>query len=328
MNHHTTQRRVVVTGLGAVSPLGLTAQATWEGMIAGRTGARRITAYDPSELPTQIVAAIQDFTTEPYLSPREAKRLGRVTQISVVATEQALADAGLDTKAEDPTRIGVEMGSAFGALEIVEEESHKGKLRGFKATNPILGPAVLITMTPCYLAIRFGAQGPVNSPVVACATGVFSIGEAARRIRDGEADVMLAGGADAYYSPLLVATFSRLGAMSTRNDTPETACRPFDLERDGMLLGEGAVTMVLESLEHAQARGATILAEIGSMGFTSDAYNMAAPNPTGAGAGRAITQALVRSGVRPEEIGYVAAHGTGTRLNDSGETNAIKRALG
>lgn len=325
-NH--TNHRVVITGLGAVSPLGLDVESTWAGMLAGRSGVGLITEYDPSDLPSQMAATIKDFTPEPYLSQREARRLGRLTQLGIVATEQAMADARLKLADEDPTRVGIEMGSAFGALSIVEEQSWLGRSRGARAINPVVAPSVLITTTPCYMAIRYGIQGPVNSVVVACATGVVSIGEAARRIRDGDADVILAGGTDSYLTPLIMFSFSKLGAMSTRNDSPETACRPFDMDRDGMVIGEGAVTMVLESLEHAQARGATILAEVGGLGFTSDAYNMAAPDPAGLGAGRAISIALTKSGLQPEDIDYVAAHGTATKLNDNGETNAIKRALG
>ena len=242
-----SSRRVVITGLGAVSALGLDAPSTWEGMVAGRSGAGRITAYDPSDLPTQIAATVTGFEVERYMQVKEARRLGRVTHLAVAATEEALADADLDLDQVDLERTGIEIGSAFGALDIVEEESYKCKTRAHRAINPAIGPAVLVSTTPCYLAIRYNVRGPVNSPVAACATGVFSLGEAARRIQRGDVDVMLAGGTDAYTTPLIVGAFSRLGAMSTRNDTPETACRPFDLERDGMIIGEGSVTMILES---------------------------------------------------------------------------------
>ena len=322
------KRRVVITGVGAVSPLGLDVPTTWEGMLAGRTGAARITSYDPSELPSQIAATILDFNPELFLSHKEARRVGRLTQLAIASTEEALRESQVDLAKEDLTRVGIEMGSAFGALDIVEEESFRAKTKGFRLTNPAMAPAVLITTTPCYLAIRYGIQGPVNSPVVACATGVVSLGDAARRISDDDVDMVLAGGTDAYTTALLVTAFSRLGAMSTRNSTPQTACRPFDAERDGMIVGEGAVTMVLESLAHALERGATILAEIGGLGFTSDGYNMAAPDPSGSGAARAMNIAIAKAGLKPEDIDYVAAHGTATKLNDSAETNAIKRSLG
>ncbi|NOZ48644.1 MAG: beta-ketoacyl-ACP synthase II [Chloroflexi bacterium] len=321
-------KRVVITGVGAISALGHDVRGTWNGMISGLSGAARISSYDPSDLPTQIAATIKDFDPFKYLSRREVRRLGRVTHLAMASTEEALADAKLDLNSEDPTRMGIELGSAFGAMDIVEQESEKIRTKGPRGINPAVAPAVLVSTTPCHLAIRYGVQGPVNSPVAACATGVFSLGEAARRIQRGDADVMIAGGADSYLTPLIMAAFSRLGAMTTRNNEPKTACRPFDNERDGMIIGEGSVTMILESLEHALARGARILAEFGGMGFTSDAYHMASPDPEGGGAARAMRQALHNANLTPEDIGYVAAHGTGTRLNDTSETKAIKKSLG
>lgn len=323
----SNSHRVVITGMGAISALGDDVASTWEGLLAGRSGAVHLDD-GADDVPSQIACTLKDFRPEERLSAREARRLGRLTLMAMLTAEEAIAESNIDLASEDATRVGIEIGSAFGALDIVEEESYKIRTRGQKGLNVILAPAVLITTTPCHLAIRYGAQGPVNSPVVACATGVFSIGEAARRIRSGEVDIMLAGGTDSYMTPLLRTAFSRLGAMSTRNDTPLTACRPFDLNRDGMIIGEGAVTLVLESLDHAQRRGATILAEVCGMGFTSDGYNMAAPEPEGKGAARAMQNALAQSGMRAEEIDYIAAHGTATKLNDPAETKALKRALG
>jgi 3-oxoacyl-[acyl-carrier-protein] synthase II len=224
--------------------------------------------------------------------------------------------------------VGIEIGSAFGALDFVETQACILQEKGPRSFNPAKAPAVLITTTPCHIGIRYGIQGPVNSPVVACATGVISVGEAARRIQRGEADVMLAGGTDSYMTPLIMSAFSRLGAMSTRNDEPETACRPFDLTRDGMIMGEGAAVMVLESLDHALARGATILAEYGGLGFTLDGYHMAAPHPEGEGAARAMKNALAEADLPPESVDYISAHGTGTKLNDISETRAVKKAFG
>ena len=321
-------RRVVITGMGAVTGLGLDAASTWEGMLAGRTGAGRITDYDPSDLPTQIAVTIKDFDPYAYLDRRDARRFGRLTHLAVAAAEEAMAHARLDLGQEDLTRVGIEVGSAFGALDVVELQSHQIRTKGPRGINPAKAPAVLISTTPSYLGIRYGIKGPVNSPVVACATGVVSLGEAARRIQRGEADVMLGGGTDSYMTPLIMAAFSRLGAMSTRNDEPETACRPFDLTRDGMIMGEGAVVMILESLEHAQARGAAILAEYGGLGFTLDAYHMAAPHPEGDGAARAMQRAIAEAGLSPDDIDYIAAHGTGTKLNDISETKAMKTVLG
>jgi len=328
LTNYNHKRRVVITGMGAVSPVGLDAHTTWESLLAGRVGVGPITAYDASSLPTQVVALVKDFDPLQYQSRREARRTGRVTQLAIASTEEAIENAALDLEAEDRTRVGIEIGSAFGALSILEDQVVIRETRGLKGTKPTLAPAVLISTTPSLIAIRHGIQGPVNSPVVACATGVYSLGSAARRIQNGEADVMLAGGTDAYTSQIIIFSFSRLGAMTRRNDEPETAIRPFDLERDGMTVGEGAVTMVLESLEHAQARGATILAEYGGMGFTSDAFHLAAPDPEGVGAGRAMKLALAASGLEPEAVDYIAAHGTATRLNDPSETKAIKYALG
>jgi len=324
----STQRRVVITGMGAVSGLGLDAPSTWTGLLAGRTGAGRITDYDPSGLPTQIAVTIKDFDPSNYLNRRDIRRLGRVTHLTVAAAEEAMADAKLDLEKEDRTRVGIEIGSAFGALDFVEEQSYRIRSKGPRAINPAQAPAVLISTTPCYLGIRYGIQGPVNSPVAACATGVVSLGQAARRILWGDADVVLAGGADSYMTPLIMAAFSRLGAMSTRNDEPETACRPYDLTRDGMIMGEGAAVLVLESLEHALARGATILAEYGGMGFTLDAYHMAAPQPEGEGAARAMKRALAEAGLTSDAVDYIASHGTGTKLNDIAETKAMKTVLG
>jgi 3-oxoacyl-[acyl-carrier-protein] synthase II len=321
-------RRVVITGMGAVSGLGLDAASTWQGMLAGRTGATRITDYDPAGLPTQIAVTVKDFDPYKFMDRRDVRRFGRLTHLAVAAVEEALADAGLDLSQEELTEVGIEMGSAFGALDVVELQSHQIRTKGPRGINPAKAPAVLISTTPCYLGIRYGIQGPVNSPVAACATGVVSVGEAARRIQRGEAAVMLGGGTDSYMTPLIMAAFSRLGAMSTRNDEPETACRPFDLTRDGMIMGEGAVVLVMESLEHALARGATILAEYGGLGFTLDAYHMAAPDPDGSGAARAMQRAIAEAELDVDAIDYIAAHGTGTKLNDVSETRAMKQVLG
>ncbi len=323
-----TQRRVVITGMGTVNALGLDVPTTWEHMLAGKTGARFIPEYAEMNLPTHVAVTIEGFDPKPFVGRRDARRLGRLTHLAVAAAEEAIAQAGLDFEQEDPTRMGIEIGSAFGALNFVEENAVAIKEKGPRALNPAKAPSVLITTTPCYLGIRYGIKGPVNSPVVACATGVVSIGEAARRIQRGETDVMLAGGTDSYLTPLIITSFSRLGAMTTRNDEPETACRPFDGTRDGMIIGEGAVVMVLEELEHALARGATILAEYGGMGFTLDAYNMAAPHPEGEGAARAMRLALQEAQLPPEAVDYISSHGTGTRLNDASETKAMKAALG
>ncbi|RME85368.1 MAG: beta-ketoacyl-[acyl-carrier-protein] synthase II [Caldilineae bacterium] len=326
MTANNNRRRVVITGVGAVSPVGLDVQTTWEAMLAARSGAEKVT--DDEQLPTRIACPIRDFDPTRYMSRKEARRVGRVTQLALAATEEAIAHARLDLSKEDPTRVGIDIGTAFGALDVLEEQAWRIRGKGPKAVNPVIAPAVLATTTPCHLGIHYGLKGPANSPVVACATGVYSLGEAARRIQRGEVDVELAGGTDSYITELILYAFSKLGAMTTRNDDPKHACRPFDKERDGMIMGEGAVTMVMESLEHALARGATILAEFGGMGFSSDGYNMAAPDPDGTGAARAMKLALTDAGLEPQAIDYVAAHGTATRLNDLSETRAVKHTLG
>jgi 3-oxoacyl-[acyl-carrier-protein] synthase II len=228
----------------------------------------------------------------------------------------------------DRDRVGIEMGSAFGALDLLEEQVLALQKGGPRRIKPTVGPSVLISTTPCFIAISLGVTGPVDSRMTACATGITSLGEAMRRLQRHEVDVMIAGGTDAFQTPLMMASFSRLGAMSTRNDDPATACRPFCATRDGLILGEGATVMVLETLEYAQARGAKILAEITGFGASSDAYHIAAPDPSGVGAAKAMRYALREAGVEGSDIDFIAAHGTATKLNDPSETAAIKLALG
>lgn len=320
--------RVVITGIGAVTPLGHTWTETWENLIAGKSAGRRITRFDPTDQPTQFACSVSDFDSSAYFEPKEAKRLARVTRYAWASTVQALQQSGLDLEQQDMDRVGMEMGSAFGGLDMLEDQVILLREKGPRRINPTLAPAVLISTTPNYIAIRLGITGPVDSRMSACATGISSLGEAAYRLQRGEVDIMLAGGTDAFQTPLMMASFSRLGAMSTRNDDPETACRPFCNTRDGMILGEGAVVMVLETEAHAKARGATILAEIAGYGLTSDAYNLAAPDPSGKSAARAMKLAMDKAHVEAEDVDYICAHGTGTRLNDTSETAAIKIALG
>ncbi|MEZ4766873.1 MAG: beta-ketoacyl-ACP synthase II [Caldilineales bacterium] len=320
--------RVVITGIGAVTPLGHTWPETWANLLAGTSAGARITHFDPTGFPTQFACSVRDFDSARYFEPKEAKRLAAVTQYAWAATAQALDQAGIDLEEQDMDRVGMEMGSAFGGLDILEEQVFILREKGPRRINPTVAPAVLISTTPSYIAIRLGITGPVDSRMTACATGISSLGEAAYRLQRGEADIMLAGGTDAFQTPLMMASFSRLGAMSTRNDEPETACRPFCNTRDGMILGEGAVVMALETEAHAKERGATILAEITGYALTSDAYNLAAPDPSGRGAARAMKLAMQQAHIEGEDVDYICAHGTGTRLNDSSETAAIKTALG
>lgn len=320
--------RVVITGMGAVTPLGNNLDSTWEGLINGVCGVETITAFDPSGLPTQIAGEVKNFDSSPYMSSKDARRLGTFIQYVLASAYQAVEQAGLNFALEDPTRIGLEVGSALGGLTTIEEQSLLLKEKGYKKVNPTLIPATLINMAPCFIGIDMNIQGPTHSSVTACATGISSIGEAMRRIVWGDADVMLAGATDSVITPLAFVGFTRLGALSTRNDTPHHAITPFNADRDGTVLGEGAAVLVLESMEHAQARNATILAEVVGYAMTGDAHHIAAPEPNGKGAIRVMLNALKDAHLSADKINYIAAHGTGTPLNDISETQAVKAAFG
>ena len=320
--------RVVITGVGLVTPLGHDLESSWAGLIAGKSGTGPITHWDATDFPTQITARVNDWEPRAYMDRKDVRRTSRGTQLAWKATQEALTRSGLDFSQENRTRIGVEMGLAFGGWDIVEEEGRKLEEGGPKRFNPAIATAALISSAPTFIAIKCGITGPANSQVTACATGITSIGEATRRIQRGEADVMLAGGAEGYLTKMAISTFSRLGAASTRNDEPENACRPFSGDRDGMVVGEGAAAFVLETLEHAQARGAPILAEFAGYGLSEDAFDMVAPDPGGQGATECMRIALRESGLDYGEIDWIVAHGTGTVLNDKAETTAIKRVFG
>jgi 3-oxoacyl-[acyl-carrier-protein] synthase II len=320
--------RVVITGMGAITPVGLNVADFWQGITAGQSGVRPITQFDASEHPTQIAASVEGFEPTDYVDRREARRMARFTQLALAATQQALQDAELDLTREDRTRVGLEIGSAIGGIDVIEEQSQKLQDGGPRRLNPIIAPSVIINITPCHIAVLLGIKGPASAPVAACATGGVAIGQATRRLQRGDVDVMIAGGTESAMTPLAVVGFSRLGALSTRNDEPEKACRPFDADRDGTVIGEGAAIVVLETLEHAQRRGAPIQGEVVGYGFTADAYHIVAPEPNGDGAARAMSLALADAGLSPGEIGYICAHGTGTVLNDPSETAAIKTIFG
>ncbi|MGQ9767862.1 MAG: beta-ketoacyl-ACP synthase II [Anaerolineae bacterium] len=326
--NHRGNHRVVVTGLGVLSPLGLDTASTWQGLIEGRSGVGAITAFDASALPSRVAAALKGFDPGRYMDAREARRYSPFIQYAMIAAMEAVAAAKLDLTREDPSRVGVEIGSALGGVQIIEEQRLILENRGVRAVNPSMLPAVLINSAACAVAIRYGIHGPVNAPVAACATGAVAIGEAARRLALGEADVMIAGGSESVMTPLGIAVFGRLGALSTRNDTPERACAPFSADRDGTVVGEGAALLVLETAEHALGRGAPILAELVGYGLTSDAFHLVAPAPDGVNAARAMAQALAAGEIAPSKVDWICAHGTGTQLNDLSETAAIKLALG
>ena len=321
-------KRVVITGMGVVSPLGMETDEIWDGLLKGRSGVGPMPYFDASQFTTRFAACVKDFDVTQYMNPREAKRMDRFTQFAVVASGRAIEHAGLDLSREDLTRIGVEIGTAIGGWGGIERQSVILREKGQRRINPIFLPMVIVNMAACQVGIYFGLKGPTSSPVAACATGLVAVGEAMWRLRMGEADVMLAGGTESIDAPLGIAAFGRLGALSTRNEDPERACRPFDLDRDGTVLGEGSVVFVMETLEHARARHANILAEVLGYGLTGDAYHVAAPDPSGDGGARAMQTAIDASGLVASEIDYVAAHGTGTQLNDASETAAIKTVFG
>jgi len=328
MASQTDARQAVITGVGMVSPLGMDLDEVWAGLLEKRTGVGPMTYFDVSEYTTRFAACVRDFDALQYIDAREAKRMDRFAQFAVVAAHRAIADSGLDLSTCDPTRVGVEIGSAVGGLGTIERQSVALLEKGPRKVNPTFVPMVIVNMAACQVSICLGLKGPVASPVAACATGLVAVGEAARRLQLGEADVMLAGGAESVDTPLGMAAFARLGALSARNEAPERACRPFDLNRDGTVLGEGAVVFVMETLEHARARGAGIMAEVAGYGLTGDAYHVAAPEPSGDGAARALRAALRAARLGPHDVHYIAAHGTGTPLNDLSETLAIKTVFG
>lgn len=322
------RNRVVVTGMGAITPVGIGLEATWKALLVGQSGVRSITSFDVSGFPTQFAATVEGFDPTQYLDFKEAKRMARFSQFATVATLEALKHAMLDLSKEDPTRVGLEIGTAIGGINIIEEQAHTFRERGPGRVNPTLVPVIIANAAACHIAIMLGIKGPTNSPVAACATGTMAVGQALRQLQWGYADVMIAGGTEAAITPLALAAFSRLGALSTLNAEPQKACRPFDAKRDGTVMGEGAVVMVLETLEHAHRRGAPVLAEVTGYGLTEDAYHIAAPDPTGDGPARAMRLALSDAGVSPQEVGLIIPHGTGTPLNDVSETRACKTVFG
>lgn len=320
--------RVVVTGVGAVTPLGIGIPQLWSGLVEGRSGIRPFTHFDTSEWPVQIGGYIDEFDPTDYIPAKEARRMARFTQLALVATDEAIEDAGIDLSAYDPTRIGIEMGNAVGDLDTITEQYEVVKEQGPRRILPHAGPSVLINMGACQLAIRYGIKGPAGAPVAACATGLYAVGDAWRRIQRGEADIVVAGSSEALLTPLAVGAFWRIQALSTRNDDPAGACRPFDKDRDGTVMSEGAATLVLEREDVALERGARIYGEVVGYGVTVDAYHLIAPDPQGSGAARAMSLALRDADLRPSDVDWISAHGTATPLNDLSETLAIKKVFG
>ncbi len=319
--------RVVVTGMGAITPIGNDVASFWEGLKAKRIGFGPISYFDTTGYKAKVAGEVKDFDPTRYMDPKTARRMERFSQFAVAAAKQAIEDAGLDMEKEDPYRAGVCVSSGIGSLQAIEREYDKLREKGPSRTNPILVPLMISNMAAGNISIQFGLKGKSINVVTACATGTHSIGEAMRSIQHGEVDVMVSGGTESSITPLAVAGFCSLTALSPSED-PARASIPFDKERNGFVMGEGAGVVVLESLEHAKARGAKIYAELVGYGATSDAYHITSPAEDGSGAARAMLNAMNEAGVKPEEIDYINAHGTGTHHNDLFETRAIKAALG
>jgi 3-oxoacyl-[acyl-carrier-protein] synthase II len=319
--------RVVVTGMGAITPIGNDVESFWEGLKNKKIGFGPITYFDTTEYKAKVAAEVKDFDPKQYMDPKAARRMELFSQYAVAASAQALKDAGIDMEKEDPYRVGVCVSSGIGSLQAVEREYKKLMEKGPSRVNPLLVPLMISNMAAGNVSIQFGLKGKSLNVVTACATGTHSIGEAMRSIQHGEADVMVAGGAEASITPIGVAGFCGLTALSTSED-PARASIPFDKERSGFVMGEGAGVVILESLEHAKARGAKIYAEVVGYGATSDAFHITSPAEDGSGAARAIENAMNEAGIKPEQIDYVNAHGTATHHNDLFETKAIKLALG
>jgi 3-oxoacyl-[acyl-carrier-protein] synthase II len=325
-----TRRRVVVTGLGCISPVGNTVTAAWNQLLAGQSGIGLITKFDAEAFSCKIAGEVKGFDVESYIGAKEARTMDTFIHYGIAAAHQAVVDSGLPTGDalgdEQATRFGVIIGSGIGGLPLIENTHAELTARGPRRISPFFVPASIINMISGHVSMRFGFKGPNLAVVTACTTGLHCIGEAARKIEYGDADVIVAGGAEATVSPLGVGGFASMRALSTRNDDPATASRPWDKDRDGFVLGEGAGVMVLEEYEHAKARGAKIYAELSGYGMSADAGHMTAPNMDGPR--RAMVNALKNAGLNPDQVDYLNAHGTSTPLGDVNETNAIKAALG
>jgi 3-oxoacyl-[acyl-carrier-protein] synthase II len=324
----TAGRRVVITGIGPITAVGIGVDALWSGLRRQRSPIRRITRFDPSPWRSRIAAEIDDFDPEAFIERKTARKLDRYSHFAIAGTRLALQDAGLDISHSDPDRIAVQFGSALGGLAFAEEQVRNCTSRGVRALDPRVAFTTFGGAASCSVAIEFGFTGPNATNSMSCAAGTIAIGEAWRLIRDDHADIALAGGIEAPIAPLTFGAFAIIRAMSTRNQDPESACRPFDRHRDGFIMGEGACVLLIEEYEHARRRGAEIYAEIRGYASTNDAYHMTAPRPTGAQAARAMQLAMQRAEIRPAEIDYINPHGSSTRLNDSTETSAIAQVFG
>jgi 3-oxoacyl-[acyl-carrier-protein] synthase II len=323
-----TKRRVVVTGIGMISPVGVGNQANWQALLEGRSGIGRITKFDVTDYPAQIAGEVQGFNPADFIEKKEVKKSDTFIHFAIAAAQMAYDDSGLDTKKEDPDRVGVIIGSGIGGLPLIEEMHKKLLERGPSRISPFFIPGLIVNLASGHISIRFNAQGPSSAPATACATGAHAIGDASRIIRHDDADVMFAGGSEAVISALAVGGFSAMRALSTRNDEPQRASRPWDAQRDGFVMGEGAGILILEEREHAIARGARIYCELTGYGMTSDAFHITSPAEDGGGMTRVMNRALKDAGLVASDIDYINAHGTSTPIGDKTETLAIKNVFG
>ena len=317
----------MVTGIGAVTPIGTAVDGLWAGLRAQRSGVRTVTQFDPTPFRSHNAAEVRDFAAADFMEMKKAKRMDRFSQFAIASARLALEDSGIDLSRENRDRVGTMMGSALGGMRYAENQVYVYLREGLRGVDPALALSVFAGAASCNIALEFGVEGPNSTNAMSCASGTIAIGDGFRQIRDGYADVMLSGGSEAPLAPLCYGAFTNIRAMSTRNDDPEHACRPFDKDRDGFVMGEGAAVLVLEEYERARARGAKIYAEVLGYGCSNDAHHMTAPRPDGTQAARAVQRALADARVQPHEIEYVNAHGSSTPLNDPTETRVLKRVF-
>lgn len=322
------KRRVVVTGVGMITPVGLDTEKTWVGLINGRSGIGPLTFFDDKDIPTQIAGEIHGFDPSQYIEQKEIKKMDRFIQLAIAASQMAMDDSGLKVTPKNAERIGVMVSAGIGGLPAIERYYKIYLEKGYRKISPFLIPMLIINEASGQISIRYGAKGPNSAAVTACATGTHSIGDAFKIIQRGDADAMIAGGSESCICPLGVGGFCAMKALSTRNHEPERASRPFDAERDGFVMGEGAGIVILEDLEFALKRGAKIYAEVVGYGLTGDAYHLTTPAPNGEGAARCMAMAIKDAGISPSDMGYINAHGTSTKYNDEYETMAIKTVFG
>ncbi len=333
LEKNVSNRRVVVTGTGLITALGTGTEKNWQALLAGKSGIAPITRFDAGKLDTRFAGEVKDFQPEQFVDKREVRRMDLFAQYAVAAAEMAVRESGLPVGLDKPhgyapEKVGVIVGSGIGGISSLEEQHRKGMEKGFDRLSPFFIIQMIINMAPGLISIRYGAKGPNWAPVSACATSAHAIGEAFKSIKLGETDAVITGGAEAAITPLGMGGFSVMKALSTRNEDPAAASRPFEKDRDGFVMGEGAGVLVLEEMEHAKKRGANILAEVVGYGANSDANHVTAPAPEGEGAARCMRLALASAGMRPEEVAYINAHGTSTPYNDANETKAIKTVFG